>query len=53
MACPDTQHIATATCVENGYFTSKAGDYFKIILKLGKNEIFALTGRYYKKQRCS
>jgi len=53
VACPDTQHIATATCKENGYFISKAGDYLKIILKLEKNEIFELTGRYYKKQRCS
>lgn len=53
MACPDTEQIETATCKENGYLTSKAGDYFKIILKFRKNEIFTFTGRYYKKQRCS
>lgn len=52
MPCPETQYIAISPCKENGYLTSKAGAYFKIILKLLKNKIFALTGRSYKKQRC-
>lgn len=48
MACPDTPHSVASTCKENQYFISKSWDYFKIILKLGKNKTFTLTERYYK-----